>query len=92
MKSNISLSVKIYVWIFIYCCFVHSVAFAVTAFVLSIILAVVPVFTSKLLMIPSLVIVGCSFFFGDRSFALWTLGFMPCFWIMFADSVMKIFD
>jgi len=92
VKSNIALSFKIYVWVFLYCCFIHSVGFALSAMVLSIILSVIPIFTSKVLMVPAICIVGWSFFCGDRSFAEWVIGFMPFIWIAFADSVFKMFD
>ena len=92
MKSNIGLAMKIYVWIFIYCCFEHGLAFALTAFVLGIVLSCVPLFTSKILMVPVMCIVAYSFFFGDRAFAEWTLCFFVFIYIAAADTVLKIFD
>jgi hypothetical protein len=92
MKSNIGLAIKVYVWLFIYCAIVHTFGFAFLAFVLGIILACVPLFTSKILMIPAMCVVGYSFFFGDRAFAEWTLAFMPFIYIAAADTVMKMFD
>ena len=92
MKSNVSLACKIYVCLFIYCAVAHTFGFAFCAFFLGIILAVVPLWTSKILMIPAFCIVAYSFFWGDRDFAIWTLGFMPFIYIAAADTVMKIFD
>ncbi len=92
MKNTIGLAMKIYVWLFIYCSLVHTFGFAFCAFVLGIILACVPLWTSKLLMIPAMFIVGYSFFFGDRAFAEWTICYMGFIYIAAADTVMKMFD
>ena len=92
MKNNVGLAMKIYVWLFIYCAIVHTFGFAFCAFVLGIILGVIPLWTSKLLMIPSMCVVGYTFFFGDRAFAEWILAFVPFIYIAAADTVFKMFD
>ena len=92
MKSNVGLAMKIYVWIFIYCCFEHGLIFALLSFVLGTVLACVPLWTSKLLMIPSMIIVAYSFFWGDRAFSEWVLIFMPFIYIAAADTALKMFD
>ena len=92
MKSNIGLAIKIYVFLFIYCGLVHTFGFAFCSFVLGIVLSLIPLWTSKILMVPAFCVVGYSFFWGDRDFALWTLGFMPFIYIAAADTVLKMFD
>ena len=92
MKSKLGLAMKINVFIFIYCALVHTFGFAFCAFVLGIVLSLIPLWTSKLLMIPAMFIVAYSFFWGDRDFAIWVLIFLPFIYIAAADSIFKMFD
>ncbi len=92
MKGNVGLAMKIYVWLFIYCAIVHTFGFAFCAFILGIILGSIPIWTSKILMIPVLGIVGYCFFFGDRAFAEFTLAFIPFIYVAAADTVFKMFE